>query len=166
MRTTNEGKPPIAKVEVVDSVKKNDNDSNGVRDWVTEQIKDQVKEQGTSYVTGKAAQFAAKTALGAKFLFFMRWFSIVEWGALGIGVLLTFLSVADMLQQKSILLGVLGLIFAAIAFGVWFLARKVRHFIEQQIAHGMAKFVELAKGGKVEPSDWPNWYNQNKGNLK
>ncbi len=125
--------------------------------WGSEQVKDQAK----GYAIGKAAQYAARTGLGLRVLFFARWLWIAEWGSLGAAVLLTILSIITF-AQKDGLLGIFGLVLAALAFGLWFLVRKLRRFFERQIDRAFQKFQALLQQGQVRMNDWPNWYSRHK----
>lgn len=122
---------------------------------------DFAKDQARGYAVGKAAQIAARTALGARVLGITRWIWLAEWGALGVAVLFALLGIVGLIQN-DILLGSLVLILAAIAFGVYLLVRKIRRFVERQIARAFAKFQSLLQKGVVRSDDWPEWFRKNR----
>jgi hypothetical protein len=122
---------------------------------------EQAKEQAKGFAIGKAAQFAAKTAIGARMFSFTRWFWIAEWGSLAVSVLFAILGVVGIIQ-KDFVLGTLVLVLAGMAFGVHLLVKMLRRFVERQIARGFTKFQSLIKKGAVRPDEWPEWYRQNR----
>lgn len=128
-----------------------------LKQWGTEQAGNYAKD----YALGKAASIAAKTALGARVFGFSKWLYIAEWGGLIVAVGLTILSIVTIIQGDG-LLGTFGLVFAAIALGVWFIVRKIRQFIDRQIDKAFQKFQQLLQRGSVKANDWPKWYEQNK----
>ncbi len=130
---------------------------SNVQQWGT----DFAKNQARDYAIGKAAQIAAKTALGARMLFVTRWFFIAEWGSLAVAVVFAVLGIIGLFQKDTIL-SVLVLILAALAFGLYLVVRMVRRFVERQIARAFAKFQSLLQRGAVRSEDWPNWYQRNK----
>lgn len=130
---------------------------SSVQQWGSDFAKDQARD----YAIGKAAEIAAKTALGARMLFITRWFFIAEWGSLAVAVVFAVLGIIGLFQNDTIL-SILVIILAAMAFGVYLVVRKIRLFIERQIARAFAKFQSLLQRGVVHTEDWPNWYQRNK----
>src|SRR4051794_27576339 len=130
---------------------------NSIQEWGTDFAKDQARD----FALGKAAQLAAKTAIGARVFGFTRWFFIAEWGALAVGVLFAVLGIIGLFQHDTVL-SILVLILALIAFGVFWVVRKIRLFVERQIARAFSRFQELLRRGVVRSDDWPTWYRQNK----
>jgi hypothetical protein len=122
---------------------------------------DFAKDQARGYAVGKAAQIAARTALGARVLGVTRWIWLAEWGALGVAVVFAALGIIGIIQNDT-LLGTLVLILAALAFGVYLLVRKIRRFVERQIARAFAKFQSLLRKGVVRSDDWPEWFRKNR----
>lgn len=140
-----------------------DNPNNKENNWhpVARWGAEQAKEQARGYALGKAAEIAAKTALGARFFAITRWFWIAEWGSLALSVGLVILGIITIVQGDT-LLGIFGFALALVAFGLWFGVRQIRRFIERQIARAFAKFQSLVARGSVRPEDWPAWYQQNR----
>jgi hypothetical protein len=133
---------------------------NQVGQWGAGQVGERVK----GYAIDKSLQYAARTALGRGVLSFLYWVWIVEWGALAIGVLLAILGIISIIQEETFL-GIVVLMLAALAAGVGFGIRWVRHFIERQIARAWLKFQELVAQGVVKMSDWPSWYRRNRSKV-
>lgn len=131
-----------------------------VQDWGT----DFAKEQARDYAIGKAVDLAAKIPLAGRVFSFTRWFYIAEWGALGVALLFTVLGIIGLFQHETFL-AVFILILAALAFGIFWVIRKVRLFVERQIARAFNKFQELVRRGVERPDDWPNWYRRNKARV-
>jgi hypothetical protein len=130
---------------------------DNIREWGTGFARDQARD----YALGKAAGLAAKTALGARMLGITRWFFFAEWGSLAVAVLFAVLGTIGLIQHDTIL-SIFILILAVIAFGIFWLVRKIRLFVERQIARAFAKFQELVRRGVARSDQWPEWYRQNK----
>ena len=134
---------------------------NNVREWGTNFAKDQARD----YALGKAAGLAAKTAIGARVFGVTRWFFIAEWGSLAVAVLFAVLGIIGLFQHDTVL-SIFILILALVAFGVFWLVRKIRLFVERQIARAFARFQELVRRGRARSDQWPEWYRQNKQRYK
>jgi len=85
--------PPISKVNInapnpnQPSIEPAVPEQGGFKSTVQQWGTDFAKDQARDYAIGKAAEIAAKTALGARMLFITRWFFIAEWGSLAVAVL-------------------------------------------------------------------------------
>lgn len=132
-------------------------EGNVVGNWAADQAKDYAK----GYAIGKAAEFAGRTALGARMFMVTRWFWMAEWGALGIALLLAVLSVITAFQHDY-LMAVFGFIVAGIFGLIWLAVRAARRFVERQAAKAFARFQNLVARGAANPNDWPRWFRQHR----
>ena len=130
---------------------------NKVQGWGTDFAKDQARD----FALGKAVDIATKLPIAGRFFIFTRWFFYAEWGALAVAVVFAVLGIIGLFQHDTVL-SILVLFLALIAFGVFWLVRKLRLFVERQIARAFNKFEELVRRGVERPDDWPAWYRQNK----
>lgn len=149
---------PYASQEIIEPAQPDSGGfKNNLKEWGTGFAKDQARD----YALGKAAGLAAKTALGARVFSFTRWFFIAEWGSLAVAALFAVLGIIGLFQHDTILSFFI-LILALIAFGVYWVVRKIRLFVERQIARAFGKFQELVRRGMVRSDEWPEWYRRNK----
>ncbi|HEX2909334.1 MAG TPA: hypothetical protein VH186_00905 [Chloroflexia bacterium] len=118
-------------------------------------------EEARTYAVGKAAQWASRTGIGSKVFIVTRWLWLADWGLLAATVLLALLGIIG-IAQKDTFLGVLVLVIAAMVFGIWFVVRRVRRFIDRQVERAFAKFMELVNRGVANMNDWPRWYRQHR----
>jgi hypothetical protein len=151
---TNQAYP---KQEVIEPARPEGGFKNSIQEWGTGFAKDQARD----FAVGKAAELAAKTALGARAFMVTRWFFIAEWGSLAVAVLFGILGIVGLFQHDTVL-SILVLILALIAFGIFWVVRKIRLFVERQIARAFGRFQELLRRGAVRSDDWPAWYRKNK----
>ncbi len=122
----------------------------------------QIGSRATGFAVGKAVNIAARTALGAQVFAVTRWLWMAQWLAMAAFVALGILGIWGLFTEGWRFLGFVGLVLAAIAFGIWFLISKVRAIINRQTARLMTKFEGLMQQGVLKASDWPTWYRQHR----